>query len=107
MQQKLSIKLLPSQAANELCIKQAIFDVLPVNQSALSGYCIHKKSIDARGKKVFINISLTAYINEPPQRLSHFKPQFKIPGPDAKKVIIIGAGPAGIFAALKIAGSGY
>ncbi|HRB30957.1 MAG TPA: FAD-dependent oxidoreductase [Ferruginibacter sp.] len=106
MQQKLSIKLLPSQAANELCIKQAIFDVLPVNQSALSGYCIHKKSIDARGKKVFINISLTAYINEPPQRLSHFKPQFKIPGPDAKKVIIIGAGPAGLFAALKLLEAG-
>lgn len=106
MQQNLSIKLLPSEAANEQCIKKAISNALAIKPSVLTGYRIQKKSIDARGNKVYFNLSLTAYINEPVQPLDFFQPKFKTISPNAKRVIIIGAGPAGLFAALKLLEAG-
>ena len=81
-------------------------DALSVSPTSLSGYKIQKKSIDARGQKVVIHFTVTAYINEPPQTHDFFSPQFKAPDTHGKKVIIVGAGPAGLFAALKLLEAG-
>ncbi|MBK9571102.1 MAG: FAD-binding protein [Chitinophagaceae bacterium] len=102
MQKTISLKLLPSEAANEALVQQYIAQSLAVKVSAISGFTILKHSIDARGKQPWINLSLNAFINEP------YHPREKIPFqfPDVKnaksRVIIIGAGPAGLFAALQL-----
>ena len=89
MQRNISFKLLPSEAANDQLIKKAVIDALSVSPTSLSGYKIQKKSIDARGQKVVIHFTVTAYINEPPQTHDFFSPQFKAPDTHGKKVIIV------------------
>lgn len=105
MQQKLTLRLLPAEAADDEKIRIKIAAALSCSTSALSGYQVLKRSIDARGKQILYNISLIAFINEPkPAQPSGFN--FKDVSHAEKRVVIIGAGPAGIFAALKLIQAG-
>ncbi|MDZ4796277.1 MAG: NAD(P)/FAD-dependent oxidoreductase [Bacteroidota bacterium] len=102
MQKTLSFRLLPSEAASETLVKKYIAQATTVTQSAVTGYTILKHSIDARGRQAWISLSLVAYINEPFVQRKLLPFHF----PDVKKakeqVIVIGAGPAGLFAALQL-----
>lgn len=102
MQKTISLKLLPSEAANETLLKQYIAEAEAVSISAVSGFTILKQSIDARGRQPRINLSLKVFINEPfqPRELLSF--DFKDVKNAGNRVIIIGAGPAGLFAALQL-----
>ncbi|MEP6748700.1 MAG: FAD-dependent protein [Bacteroidota bacterium] len=102
MQQQLQIKLLPSEASNEYTVTQYIARAAGTSMDKITGYRIQKKSIDARGKQAWVNLTVTAFIDEP-FATSHFTPViFKDVFTSNKKVIIIGAGPCGLFAALKL-----
>ena len=99
MQQKITLKLLPAEAADEAIIKKYIASAAGKKLSSVTGFRLLKRSIDARGKTVHINLSINAFIDEPvPAEIPHF--HFQKLSVSAKKVIIIGAGPAGLFAAL-------
>ena len=50
MQQKISLKLLPSEAADDSAIRRAIANNASKKTSVVSGYHILKQSIDARAK---------------------------------------------------------
>jgi uncharacterized protein len=102
MQQKILLKLLPSEAADEAIVKKYIASSAQKKLSAITGFKILKKSIDARGKTIFINLTVNAFIDEPVQQLSNSSFQFANVTSASKSVIIIGAGPAGIFAALML-----
>ena len=65
MQKNLSLKLLPSEAASEKLVKSYIARAEGMPPSSITGFIIQKQSIDARGKQVWINLSVTAFINEP------------------------------------------
>lgn len=106
MQKTISLKLLPSDAADDADIKNKIAQTLSVKNSAVTGFNIIRRSIDARSKNVWINLSVQAFINEPFQyrKLQSF--EFKEVSHSDHKVIIVGAGPAGLFAALKLLESG-
>lgn len=106
MQKKISLKLLPSEAANEQSIKQYIAQSEAISPADVSGYIILKQSIDARGKQAWINATVQAYIKEPYQQRELLPFYFKEVNTAEKKVIIVGAGPAGLFAALKLIESG-
>ncbi len=106
MQQKIALRLLPSEAVNNHLIIKKIASSLGKKKSDITGFLVLKKSIDARGKDIFINLSVTSFINEPfvdraPQEFS-----FKTVTNAQKKVIIVGAGPAGLFAAIKLIEAG-
>ncbi|MEI9946560.1 MAG: FAD-dependent oxidoreductase [Chitinophagaceae bacterium] len=106
MQKIISLKLLPSEAANEALVKSYIAQNEAVNVASINGYTILKQSIDARGKQPWINLTLNAFINEPYQPRELLSFSFKDVATATNRVIIIGAGPAGLFAALKLIESG-
>ena len=102
MQKTISLKLLPSEAANETRIKEYIAQSAAVKLTSVRGFTILKHSIDARGRQVWINLSVKAFIDEPFRQRELIS--FHIPDirTASKQVIIIGAGPAGLFAALQL-----
>lgn len=102
MQQKIALKLLPSEAVDDDIIKNYIAASAQKSPGEVSGYHILKKSIDARGRSIYINLHLNAFINEPFVDRSIKSFHFRPVGKDARKVLIIGAGPAGLFAAIKL-----
>jgi len=102
MQQKISLKLLPSEAADETIIKRALAHVAAKKENEVNGFIILKRSIDARGRTVWINLTVNAFINEPFHKREVPNFLFRDVSHSEKKVIIIGAGPAGLFAALKL-----
>jgi uncharacterized protein len=102
MQQKIFLKLLPSEVADEAAVKNAIAKVSGRMESSISGFQIQKKSIDARGRTIWMNITVNAFIDEPFQRRAIQSFNFKNVSNASKRVIIIGAGPAGLFAALQL-----
>ena len=102
MQKKISLSLLPSEAANDDSIRQYIARTESVNLSDITGFTIIKQSIDARSKQAWINLTLLAYINEPYHQRKLMLFNFQNVAAVKKKVIIVGAGPAGLFAALKL-----
>jgi uncharacterized FAD-dependent dehydrogenase len=102
MQQQLTLKLLPSEAADDSIIKSYIATITEKKESSITGFYLLKKSIDARSKQTWINLTLRAFINEPYHAREVNKVVFKDVTHSHKKVIIIGAGPAGLFAALRL-----
>ncbi|MES1215032.1 MAG: FAD-dependent protein [Bacteroidota bacterium] len=102
MQKTISLKLLPSEAADELQVKKYIAQAEAVSFSAVTGYTVLRHSIDARGKQPLINISLNAFIHEPFSGRERMNFDFKKVSAAQRKVIVIGAGPAGLFAALRL-----
>jgi uncharacterized FAD-dependent dehydrogenase len=102
MQKAISLKLLPEEAATDNIIKAYIAGSIGNKPEDISGFIITKKSIDARGKQAWVNLTLTAYINEPVQHREKIAFHFQDIHKAKKSVIIIGAGPAGLFAALKL-----
>jgi len=106
MQQKVTLRLSPAEAANDQDIKRKISQQSGAKESTITGFQLLKKSIDARGKNIFFNITLNAFINEPFRLSPSPEFQFKDVGQSSRTTIIIGAGPAGLFAALKLIEAG-
>lgn len=101
MQKTIQLKLLPSEAVDDSFIRQSIADAFAIKSNGISGFHILKRSIDARNKQPLILLTLLIFINEPFQERKIIRIDFPHVSKVAKKAIIIGAGPAGLFAALK------
>jgi len=106
MQKKISLRLSPSDAASETAVVAAIARSSGISIKKVSGYHLLKKSIDARGKNIYINLLVHAFIDEPFQKRKLQEFSFKDVSKASKRVVIIGGGPAGIFAALQLIESG-
>jgi uncharacterized FAD-dependent dehydrogenase len=100
MQQQLNLQLSPKDAANSAVITEHIALSLGKQKDQITGFQLLKKSIDARKRKVLINLKVQAFVDEPFQPFSFPKFHFEDVRNSTKNVIVIGAGPAGLFAAL-------
>ena len=102
MIQQLSLKLLPQDAAKHQHITREAAASLGVKPTAVTGYNLLKRSIDARSRQVYFVLTLEVFVNEPYVERQSPRFAYRQPRPDAARVIVIGAGPAGLFAALRL-----
>lgn len=96
-----TLKLLPSEVADENVLKNYIARAAGKSPDAITGFQIIRQSLDARSRTVWVNLLVRAFINEPPQPREIRQFHWKEVHHEEKRTIIIGAGPAGLFAALK------
>jgi len=102
MKKTISLRLKPSEAADSSFINEIIASGAGTGKNSVTGFTIIKRSIDARSRQVYINLSVEAFINEPYHHRQLIKINFEDISHAKKKVIVIGAGPAGLFAALQL-----
>ena len=101
MIQEYQLRVLPEQAANEQSLKQYISREKGLDVRTIQGIRILKRSIDARQRTIYINLKVRTYINELPQDDAYIHTDY--PNVEGKpKVIVVGAGPGGLFAALRL-----
>jgi uncharacterized protein len=98
---KVEIVLLPQEAANALALKHHIVKQLGLNDRDEVQYFISKKSIDARSKVVKIRLQAEVYVNETFIKTEMPLRKFQNVS-SSQPVVIIGCGPAGLFAALRL-----
>lgn len=101
MQKTLSIRVHPSIAAQDRELRRYIVRELGIDARSLSDFRIRKRSIDARQRTVFVNLTMDIYINEPAPQ-AYFEPIFYPDVSEAPRVVVVGAGPGGLFAALHL-----
>jgi len=106
MQKNVTLRLAPTESNNVDAIKRYVAAYAGVDSSKVSGYYTVKKSLDARSRQIWVNLTVSASIDEP----FVGRPTIEFHFPDVrnalKKTVIVGAGPAGLFAALKLIESG-
>ncbi len=102
MQKQITIKLLPHEVKDNTSIFENIAKSTGKKITEITGYNIIKKSLDARSKTVWILLTLIAFINEPFRQRDLYQFSFQDVTKSQKKVVIIGAGPAGLFAAIQL-----
>jgi hypothetical protein len=103
MVKNISIALPPHVAADEDAFRISVAATVGAGVDHVKGYRILKRSIDARSRSKGVQIvqQLEVFIDEPPVSPPLFDPELKDVH-HAPEVIIVGAGPAGLFAALKL-----
>lgn len=101
MQKIISIQVSPAEAFNDTLLRNVVATECGTGSTAIQGWRLLKRSIDARGRMPFYQLRLQVFINEPLKPLEPF--EFLYPDvSQAAPVIIVGAGPAGLFAALRL-----
>ena len=106
MIQEYLIRILPEQAASEEGIKRYLAKEKGLDVRTLNQVRVLKRSIDARQRTIFVNLKVRAYINEFPQDDQYVHTEY----PDVSsrpRVIIVGEGPGGLFASLRLIEMGY
>lgn len=106
MQKDIQLKLTPHEAASDPHISNSIARSLGRNEKEITGFYRLKQSIDARSRQVWINLSVRAFVNEPFRQRENAITHFKDVHSAKSSVAIIGAGPAGLFAALRLMEAG-
>lgn len=101
MIQELQLRILPEQAANEQSIKQYVAREKGWDVRTIQAVRTLKRSIDARQRTIFVNLTVRIYINELPTDNEYTETYYPMVD-EGPEVIVVGAGPGGLFAALRL-----
>ena len=101
MTNEYQIRVVPEVAAQEDRLKGWIADEYGFDVRTIYGVRILKRSIDARQRQIFVNLKVRVYVNEQPHDDEYVHTEY--PNVEGKpQVIVVGAGPGGLFAALRL-----
>lgn len=101
MVKEIQVRVLPQVAYNEQNIAAYISRKLAIDTRTIKNVRVLKKSIDARQRQVLVNLTLRVYINEMPEQEEYEKTVYK-DVTNAPHAIVVGEGPCGLFAALRL-----
>lgn len=95
------LRILPEQAASEQSLKQYIGREKGLDIRTINAIRILRRSIDARQRTIYVNLTIRVFVNETPSEEEFERTDYpNVEGRPA--VIVVGAGPGGLFAALKL-----
>ena len=101
MTNEYQIRVVPEVAAQEDRLKAYLADEQGMDVRTITGLRILKRSIDARQRQIYVNLKVRVYVNEPPHDDEYVKTDY--PNVEGRpQVIVVGAGPGGLFAALRL-----
>ena len=101
MIKEIQVRILPQEAADEQSLKRVAARETGAAPARIKAVRILKRSIDARQRVVFVNLKLQVFVNELPTEPEFPTVEYKDVS-HAKPVIVVGAGPGGLFAALRL-----
>ena len=101
MIQEFQLRVLPQVAASQQALKAYVADEYGQNVRTITAIRILKRSIDARQRTIFVNLKVRVYINEQPMDDEYQHTDYPDVS-DKPQVIVVGAGPGGLFAALRL-----
>ena len=100
-----TITILPEEEKNTSLLESKVLKQLNIkNKKEVNAFVLQKKSIDARKGKIKFHLRYAVYVGESPED-KKFSPKWKKVNGE-KKVIVVGSGPAGLFASLQLLESG-
>lgn len=101
MIQEYQIRVLPQIAASESGIKEFLETDKGLDARSINHVKVLKRSIDARQRTIYVNLKVRVYINEEPEDEDFIRTEYRnVDG--CPQVVIVGAGPGGLFAALRL-----
>ena len=101
MIQEYQLRVLPETAANEQRLKEYLIQEKGLNVRNITATRILKRSIDARQRTIFVNLTVRVYLNEMPKE-GEYRETIYNNVSDKPQVVVVGAGPGGLFAALRL-----
>ena len=95
------IRVMPEVAAQGDRLRSWVADEQGIDERTIYGIRILKRSIDARQRQIFVNLKVRVYVNEQPHDDEFVRTDY--PNVEGRpQVIVVGAGPGGLFAALRL-----
>ena len=101
MQRELQLAVPPEAGFDSDNLQRYLRKHLSIGEDQKLHVILRRRSIDARGRQLKVNITAAVWIDETPQAVIPEHPEY----PDVQgkpEVVVIGAGPAGLFAALRL-----
>lgn len=101
MGKQIQINLSPAAAAEEASIRKIAASLTGIESKAITGLRVIKRSVDARKKNIRVNLTVEVFSGDD-SAIPAINPFIPVDVKKNKEVIIVGAGPAGLFAALRL-----
>ena len=101
MIQEYQIRVQPVVASSEQNIRQFVADDKGIDARTINAVRVLKRSIDARQRIIYINLTVRVYINEMPDDDEYVHTEY---GDVSQRpdVVVVGEGPGGLFASLRL-----
>ncbi|MCM1348800.1 MAG: FAD-dependent monooxygenase [Firmicutes bacterium] len=102
----LNLRVDPSTAYTPMKLTALVSTQLNVDANSIKQVRVTRRSIDARQRRIMVQLTVRVYIDEEPPALPYTPIEYPKLKPDAPAAVIVGAGPAGLFAALELIEAG-
>ena len=103
MVQEFQLRVDPRTAATDGALRLRCVEVAGVAPERVKAHRVVRRSIDARQRRVMVNLTVRVWIDESPDSTSVVRPEkYDVLPEGAPQAVVVGAGPAGLFAALRL-----